>query len=285
MSSTRDFVASTVADGMIPYLRRPVEDIIYETLDQRQVPTRTDFRELRDLVNNLRGQLTGATGGVRKLAEQLEELDERLEGATGSTDGADLSRLQEDVAGLAAALERGTRVAQQVELTAKRLAELEAAHSVRIAALEEQLAELAGTDDRLSALEARLEALGAESNEADSMLQDEITALAEASLEADSALATELAELDADTDVELAEVSRKLEAVSKAASKPAAKSRKKAAPKAAKAPKAATNATNAANVEECKVPDCDREARAKGFCAKHYQRWRRGTLDGFPVDA
>ena len=49
-----------------------MEDVIYETLDKRQVPNRTDFRELRDLVNGLRGQLQGATKGVKKLAEGNE---------------------------------------------------------------------------------------------------------------------------------------------------------------------------------------------------------------------
>ncbi len=31
----------------------------------------------------------------------------------------------------------------------------------------------------------------------------------------------------------------------------------------------------------CKVADCDRKVKAKGFCSKHYARWRRGTLEGF----
>ena len=78
MRSTTDFVAATLADLLLPLVRRPVEDVILETLDQRQVPNRTDFKELRDLVNSLRGQLTGAVGGVKKLADQLEELEDRV---------------------------------------------------------------------------------------------------------------------------------------------------------------------------------------------------------------
>ena len=78
MSSTSDFVAATLADLLLPFFRRPVEDVIIETLDQRQVPNRTDFKELRDLVNSLRGQLTGATAGVKKLADAMEELEDRV---------------------------------------------------------------------------------------------------------------------------------------------------------------------------------------------------------------
>ena len=52
---------------LAPTLRRPVEDIIYETLDKRQVPTRTDFKELRDLVNLLRDK-SGSTQGQNWLS-------------------------------------------------------------------------------------------------------------------------------------------------------------------------------------------------------------------------
>lgn len=79
MGSTSDFVAATLADAMLPFFRRPVEDVILETLDQRQVPNRTDFKDLRDLVNHLRGQLSGATGGVKKLADAQEELEDRID--------------------------------------------------------------------------------------------------------------------------------------------------------------------------------------------------------------
>ena len=73
--------------------------------------------------------------------------------------------------------------------------------------------------------------------------------------ESDEALAQEIAEVEAETDAEIHELARKVE-------------------------------SQAAPVEEakatCRVDDCDRAPRAKGFCAKHYQRWRRGTLEGFP---
>ncbi len=31
----------------------------------------------------------------------------------------------------------------------------------------------------------------------------------------------------------------------------------------------------------CAVVDCERPHRARGFCAPHYNRWRRGVLEGF----
>ena len=78
MGAAKDFVMATIADAVAPSFRRPVEDIIYETLDRRQVPTRTDFKELRDLINNLRGQISGATQGIKKLAESNESVDDTL---------------------------------------------------------------------------------------------------------------------------------------------------------------------------------------------------------------
>jgi hypothetical protein len=87
MSSTRDFVAATLADATLPLLRRPVEDLIYETLDTRQIPNRTDFKELRDLVNNLRGQLGGVTSGIKRLADQAEGVDEQVQLMEGRIEG------------------------------------------------------------------------------------------------------------------------------------------------------------------------------------------------------
>jgi hypothetical protein len=30
----------------------------------------------------------------------------------------------------------------------------------------------------------------------------------------------------------------------------------------------------------CTAPNCKQAVRAKGYCRKHYQAWRRGTLGG-----
>jgi hypothetical protein len=76
MGSSRDFITATIADAIAPSFKRPVEDIIYETLDRRQIPTRTDFKELRDIINNLRSQTTGSTNGIKKLKEGLDDIEE-----------------------------------------------------------------------------------------------------------------------------------------------------------------------------------------------------------------
>ena len=78
MGTTRDFLASGLADTLLPLLRRSMEDTVYETLYDRQVPTRTDFKEVRDLVNALRAQLGGATKGIERIVGKLDQLEARI---------------------------------------------------------------------------------------------------------------------------------------------------------------------------------------------------------------
>lgn len=78
MGTTRDFLASGLADTLLPLLRRSMEDTVYEIMDERQVPTRTDFKEVRDLVNALRGQVGGATKGVERVVARLDKLEARI---------------------------------------------------------------------------------------------------------------------------------------------------------------------------------------------------------------
>ncbi len=78
MSTTRDFIASTLADMLLPLFRRSTEDAVYETLDKRQVPTRTDFKEVRDLVNSLRGQVTGTSKGIERIMARIDDLEARV---------------------------------------------------------------------------------------------------------------------------------------------------------------------------------------------------------------
>jgi hypothetical protein len=47
------------------------------------------------------------------------------------------------------------------------------------------------------------------------------------------------------------------------------------------APVAAEVRVEAATERGCKVPGCTAEHRARGFCGRHYQMWKRGTLPGF----
>ena len=78
----------------------------------------------------------------------------------------------------------------------------------------------------------------------------------------------------------------KREAVKKAKADKEAKAAREAA-KAAKAaaskPTPAAEADAQTDPEACRVTGCSGKVRAKNFCGKHYQQWRRGTLDGFPA--
>ena len=78
MGSTRDFLTATFADALAPSFKRPVEDIIYETLDRRQTPSRTDFKEVRDSLNSLGSQNSGFGNGIKRLKEGLDDLEESV---------------------------------------------------------------------------------------------------------------------------------------------------------------------------------------------------------------
>lgn len=78
MGSTRDFLTATIADAIAPGFKRPVEDIIYETLDRRQTPSRTDFKELRDGFNSLSAQASGFGNGIKRVKEGLDDLEESV---------------------------------------------------------------------------------------------------------------------------------------------------------------------------------------------------------------
>ncbi|MCB9764678.1 MAG: hypothetical protein H6739_33190 [Alphaproteobacteria bacterium] len=86
MSSARDFLRSTVSDASLPLVRQLLEDVVMEVLNDRQVPTRTDFHELRDLVNSLRGQVSVSAGASRKLEPRIAELEEALARVTADRD-------------------------------------------------------------------------------------------------------------------------------------------------------------------------------------------------------
>lgn len=86
MSSTRDFVVSALSDAALPTLKQVLEDVVMETLNAQQVPTRTDFREQRDLLNAMRGQVSAAAGTARRLQARVEALEQALEQAQAERD-------------------------------------------------------------------------------------------------------------------------------------------------------------------------------------------------------
>ena len=40
------------------------------------------------------------------------------------------------------------------------------------------------------------------------------------------------------------------------------------------------SAPGAAKPDKCRVEGCKRPYRAKGYCVSHYQKWRRGEMEG-----
>ena len=94
MGISRDFINSGIADMLLPLFQRSMEDAVYETLDSRQIPTRSDFKELRDLVNNLRGQVTGTTSGIERIMARIDALEARVEAIESNSTGGNVADAQ-----------------------------------------------------------------------------------------------------------------------------------------------------------------------------------------------
>ena len=141
MGVTKDFIKATITDAMTPTFRRPMEDLIYETLDRRQIPTRTDFKELRDLVNNLRGQVSGSIQSVRSLHNKIEELEENMDDSesTDNNNSPSLAPIQEKL--------------NQIEATIRAFDENSIVN--RMLALEEKVQQQAIILQKLNALEEK----------------------------------------------------------------------------------------------------------------------------------
>ncbi len=66
-------VVGGVADRLVPAIQTPVEDIIYEVLDQKGLPTRSEVRDLRNKLDRLEktiGDLSAALEGLRGEVQQ-----------------------------------------------------------------------------------------------------------------------------------------------------------------------------------------------------------------------
>ena len=63
MSSTRDFVVSALSDAALPTLKQVLEDVVMETLNAQQVPTRTDFKHIFDTPSDAAGHIKASLVG------------------------------------------------------------------------------------------------------------------------------------------------------------------------------------------------------------------------------
>ncbi len=73
MSGLFGFVVGGVADRLVPVLQTPVEDIIYEVLDQKGLPTRAEVRDLRNKLDRLEKTLGDLTASLTALKEDADK--------------------------------------------------------------------------------------------------------------------------------------------------------------------------------------------------------------------
>ena len=79
MGSLKDFASSMTSDLMLPLFRTTLEDVVFDILNEREIPNRTQFGEIRDLVNSLRGPVSSATSSLKKLESRLASLEEKVD--------------------------------------------------------------------------------------------------------------------------------------------------------------------------------------------------------------
>ena len=84
-------ILGPLAERLVPILQTPVEDIIYEVLDQKGLPTRAEVRELRNKLDRLEKTLTdlttaleGLRGTVDAVAAKADAAQQRASKAAGA---------------------------------------------------------------------------------------------------------------------------------------------------------------------------------------------------------
>ncbi len=76
VGTLKSLVFGGVAERLVPVLHTPVEDIIYEVLDQKGLPSRSEVRDLRNKLERLEasvGQMTEALEGIQGQVEKVSE--------------------------------------------------------------------------------------------------------------------------------------------------------------------------------------------------------------------
>jgi hypothetical protein len=231
--------------------------VLEESLDAAQ-------QQLREMAQGaLPGDEDGAAAAVEErvlglearfdgVAEQLEALSSADRGP-GEAAMAELVAMRAELDGLAP---RGDLRAVQAELRAVR---------------DQQ----AGMINDITSVTAQIEALGAALGRLDLRLSEAPRPVSEAAL-----LARVDAALQASIPAVLDRMILRQVQAALSAQAPVA-----AVPSPAPAPVPASDdagASAAASPSVCKVPGCGAPARARGFCQRHYQHWKRNRLDGFP---
>jgi hypothetical protein len=79
MSILTSYLFSSFSDGLIPHLREPVEDVFAQVVEHKGLPTRQDFRELRNRVDMLDYKTREVTKALHQVKGQLKRTREILE--------------------------------------------------------------------------------------------------------------------------------------------------------------------------------------------------------------
>lgn len=74
-------ILGPLAERLVPVLQTPVEDIIYEVLDQKGLPTRAEVRDLRNKLDRLEKTLEDLSGTLEKLKSTVDDASERATAA------------------------------------------------------------------------------------------------------------------------------------------------------------------------------------------------------------
>ncbi|MCO4772995.1 MAG: hypothetical protein KDA24_23380 [Deltaproteobacteria bacterium] len=77
-------ILGPLAERLIPVLQTPVEDIIYEVLDQKGLPTRAEVRELRNKLDRLEKTLGELSGALEALQTTVDEASEKAVAAAAA---------------------------------------------------------------------------------------------------------------------------------------------------------------------------------------------------------
>lgn len=65
------FVVGGMADRLVPILQTPVEDIVYDVIDNKELPTRAGVRELQNRIDRLEGTVQELLAALHSLQSEV----------------------------------------------------------------------------------------------------------------------------------------------------------------------------------------------------------------------
>lgn len=84
MGVIRDYLWSSLGDGIIPHVREPVEAVFADVVEHKGLPTRQDFRDLRNRVDMVDYNAREVTKTLHALRGQLKRCQEQIDEARGT---------------------------------------------------------------------------------------------------------------------------------------------------------------------------------------------------------